>query len=141
MKRKFALVSLLMLFMVLSYGDIFASTVKCDNVPIYCNYQGLFNDIDNAEEEFIMLLEPPKHANFHEMYSALLYIVGCSRENDKYVEALKNPDCKVSAYTQKLVRFYESNATEFSNDEEKEEIVTLFEMLKKGDGSMFFNKG
>jgi hypothetical protein len=135
MKIKNILTSLLVLCVVLFNEGIFADTLRCD-AAIYCNYQGLFGNIDNAEEEFMMLMEPPKHSNFQDMFSALLYIVGCSEKNKDCMKALKDPDCKISAYTQKLAAFYEANAAKLDD----KEIVKLFEILKNGEGKMFFNK-
>lgn len=139
MKKKLVL-SLLVTFVVSSCGSTFASTIKCDDVQIYCSYQGLFHNVDGADEEFAMLLEPPKHSNFQDMYSTLLYIVGCQKENKECAEALKNPNCNISVYTQKLVNFYKANSTKFKDDKEKWEIVALFDMLKNGDGKIFFDE-
>lgn len=134
--KKIILTSLLTLLMGLFNKGIFAGTLRCDNAAVYCNYQGLFRNIDNAEEEFVMLVEPPKHSNFQDMFTALLYIVGCSEKNKECMEALKDSSCKVSAYTQKLVNFYEANAAKL---DDKEEVVKLFAMLKQGEGATFFN--
>ena len=119
MKTKLTLlITVLMMCTGIFCSNVFAR-FKCDNAAIYCRYQGLFNNVDNAEEEFKMLMEPPKHANFREMFSALRYVVECSEENKKCAKALKNPECGISVYTQQLVSFYEENIVDIegkSND-------------------------
>lgn len=136
MKSKNIVASLILLF-VTSFGEgVFAFTFKCVDDPVtYCEYQGLFDDIDNAEEELMMLKEPARHSNFQDMFSALMYIVGCADRNEKHMEMLINPRCKIHEYVQRMVEFYKANAAELN-----EEIITLFGMLQKGKGVIFFNE-
>lgn len=136
MKTKLILTSFLALFVTLFNESIFAYALRCDEVSIYCNYQGMFKDIDNADEEFEMLMEPPRHSNFRDMFSVLLYIIECSKKNKDCMDALKNPNCKMSVYTQKLVNFYEDNIANIDD----EEVIELFKILRNGEGKIFFNK-
>ena len=70
------------------------------------------------------------------MYAALLYIVGCAKENKEYMKTLTNPYCNISEYTRKLVAFYEDNVTKL----DAEEITKVFDILKEVGGKTFFNK-
>ena len=138
MKTKNVLVSVLILF-VTSFGEgTFAFTFECVDDPVsYCEYQGLFRDMNDAEEEFMMLTERPIHSNFQDMFSALMYIVGCADRNEKHMEMLINPECNIHIYTQKLVKFYEANAEKLND----EEVTKLFEILKEKEGREFFSEG
>lgn len=129
---------LLAVFFVLSIGLFNINVLaqfKCDEA-IYYGYSGIYSNLDEAEDEFKMLMESPKHANFREMFKALRYIVSCSEENKECAKALKNPDSDIHKYTEKLVNFYEANAINI-----KDELVKqLFESFKKGEGKIFFKK-
>ena len=127
MKTKFILTSFLILFVSLFNEGIFAYAFRCDEVEKYCNYQGMYANLDGAQEEFQMLLEPPRHANFQQMFSVLLYIHDCGTENQDCIRTLKNPDCNISKYTQKLIAFYDDNK-ENINDKF---VVDMIEFLKK----------
>ena len=140
MKAKLILVLFSTTFAALLSHGVYAYAVKCDLANMYCEYNGLFSDIDNAEEEFKMLLEPPAHANFREMYESLAYIFGCLEENPKCIEAMRNPKCAISEYTKKLVSFYEANASKIKDEKAKEAIDKAFYEFKKIDDGTFFEE-
>ncbi|MBU0744360.1 MAG: hypothetical protein KKE11_03215 [Gammaproteobacteria bacterium] len=133
-KHIFLLASVFSLFIGLFNESAIAFALKCDET-VYCNYEGMYQDIDNADEEFMMLMEPLRPSNFQDIFSVLLYIVGCSKQNTACMNALKNPSCKVFSYTQRLVNFYEDNMTDVND----EEVRILFKILRDGEGEIFFN--
>lgn len=128
MKIKIILISFLVIFMVLfikafAYGD----HIECENVDRFCHYQGMFRNIDGAEEEFQMLLEPIKHPNFQWMFQTTMYIFAnaCDSDNTKCLEIVRNSNCNVAKYTKKLFRFYEAHKEKI-----KENIRTGSDDLK-----------
>lgn len=140
MKTKIILTLFLVLLMALFNRGVFAYILmcECDEVNTYCNYDGMYHNIDGADEEFKMLSEPSRHANFQDMFTVISYIFDCAKENPVCMEKLKDPNCSISKYTKKLVEFYENDNKASINDER---VVMEFEGFKKGEGKMFFSKG
>lgn len=136
MRKKIILTSLLVLFITLFNESIFAYAFRCDETTRYCNYKGLYENLDETQEEFQMLFEPARHGNFQQMYSVLLYIFDCANTNQDCLKALKNPDCNISKYAQKLIKFYEDNKTNIHD----KLVISMFEDFKKGEGNIFFSK-
>jgi hypothetical protein len=135
MKTKAILIFYLILFETLFYKDILADSFHCD-AALYCRFQGISRDISLAKEEFVMLEDTTNLSNFQKVYSALLYLIACAEQNKECREALKDPNCMVPKYMQKLVDYYAANTEKFKD----EEVVKLFEIFKNGAGKMFFNK-
>ena len=137
MKIKLVLIPFFIIFTFLFSYNIFAYAFRCSEVSRYCNYQGLFDNLEGAQEEYQMLTEPARHGNFQQMFLALLYIVDCAKENSDCMKALKNPNCNVSKYFQRLVNFYEEdNHIEITD----ELVIDMFEKFKQGEGAVFFSK-
>jgi hypothetical protein len=101
----------------------------------YCRYQGMFRNIAFAETEFEMLKERPIGRNFQNMYSVLLYVVACSEQSKECMEALEDPNCPISVYTQRLVNYYKENVAELNDTY----VVELFSALKAGKAGELFN--
>lgn len=104
-----------------------SSLVRCDAVKLYCDYQGLYNDINNTDEEFKMLLEPNKHANFQAMFGAIFYLSECSKVNPECMKALKDQSCGVSVYVKKLIKFFDENKKNIADAY----VLNILEYLKK----------
>lgn len=124
---------------LLNSSNIFAYVLMCgcDEVKMYCNYDGMYHNINAADEEFKMLSEPPRHANFQDMYTVISYIFDCAEENPICMEKLKDSDCNISKYTKKLVEFYEDDNNTSINDER---VVSKFVGFRNGEGKIFFSK-
>lgn len=139
MKTKFILsVSLLVLSIFLLGGNVLAShdATNCMEVSVFCKYQGLRGDLEKADEEFDMLLEPIINPNFQAMQAVIDRIIGCACASEKHMDILKNnPNCNVSKYTKKLLKFYTDNKEKIIEHMKKEdpklEIVTLFDYFKE----------
>ena len=136
MKDKFILLPFLMLFTFLLNTADASSIVSCDEVKMYCDYKGVFQNIDNTDEEFEMLLEPQKHANFQQMFGSLFYVYECSREKAECMKALKDPNCSISQYTKKLIKFYDDNKVKITD----EYVIKMLEDLKKNERNINVNK-
>ena len=148
MKTKFILsTSLLTLFIFLLSGSALASrdSNNCMDLNIFCKYQGLRSNLEKAGEEFNMLLEPTTNPNFQAMQFVIDRTIGCACVSEKHMDVLKNnPNCNVSKYSKKLLKFYEDNKEKIIKHMQKEdpdlEIVTLFDYFKETAGNDFLQK-
>ena len=94
---------------VFSYRDS-----KCELVEELCQYEGILNNIDIANEEFEMLLESPLHPNFENSFYSLLYFLNCVNKNLALMK--QQPNCKALRYLKKLISFYQAHKTELKNN-------------------------
>lgn len=145
MKIKYILLGLVFtLFVTLFNGNVLASRdfTGCMELNMFCNYQGMRKDLEKADEEFNMLLEPIKNPNFQEMQVVIDRIIGCACSSEKHMDILKNsPNCNVTKYTQRLLKFYEVNKEKIiehmRNADPDLEIVTMFNYFKEKVGNNF----
>ncbi|MBU0745120.1 MAG: hypothetical protein KKE11_07175 [Gammaproteobacteria bacterium] len=136
-KHTFLLTFIFSLCVCLLNGSAAAYSLRCDEVELYCGYEGMYRNVDEANEEFNMLSEPARRPNFQEMFIVVSYIFNCAQKNAGCMRALKNPDCNVSKYTKRLIKFYEDdNRKAITN----EDVVEAFEDFKKGEGKELFSE-
>lgn len=157
MKTKFISVTFFTVFIALFGQNTFAVWCKAD---WFCRQQGVLNNINEAEEEFQMLLEPTYHPNFTEVFGKVLSIFGCAEDTvecgDECMATFKDPNCNISQYTQRLLEFYEANKMKLikniknsdpnimlmlgTGKNENLTITQLFERFKKRLGYEYSHK-
>jgi len=121
MKFKHVFSTLILTWAVFLFNE---SVFACMDLKMFCNYQGMRDDLKNADEEFNMLLEPTRNPNFQTMRVVLDLILGCTCSSEEHMHILKNnPNCVITEYTKKLLKFYEANKENIIKNIQKKTLI------------------